>query len=317
MIGALLRPLAKRALPVIAASIFLGLAIQDVAHLMRPLLEPAVVLLLTLALVRLDWRASLAYARRPALAVMIAVWLLLVTPVIVWFAGTGLGLAAPLLAAVVLNAASAPLASSVPFTQLLGLDAELAMFAVVMGTLLIPVTVAPVILWLLGTSLPVAPDVFALRSLLFVGLPFVLAAAIRRIVPGDRIASKGLEIDGLTVVLFIVFAIAIMDGVTGRLLADPLHGATILAAAFAVSITLHGLSLGVFWWMGRRRALSMAVTAGNRNLAILLVLIGDGVSSEFALYVALGQLPIFMMPAAVQLLCRWLLRDSAGMNQPG
>lgn len=309
MIGALLRPLARRALPAIAAGIFLGLALQDLAHLMRPLLEPTVVLLLTVALVRLDWRASLAYARRPTLAIMIASWLLLVTPVIVWLAGAGLGLAGPLLAAVVLNAASAPLASSVPFTQLLRLDAELAMFAVVIGTLLIPVTVAPVILWLLGTPLPVEPDVFALRSLLFIGLPFVLAAAARRIVPAGRIVSMRLEIDGLVVVLFVAFAIAIMDGVTGRLLADPLHGAAVLAAAFAVSIALHALSLGAFWRMGRRRALSMAVAAGNRNLAILLVLIGDGVSADFALYVALGQLPIFMMPTAVQQLCRLLLPE--------
>lgn len=311
MIGVLLRPLAKRALPVIAVSIFLGLALQDLAHAMRPMLEPAVVLLLAVSLIRLDWRAGLAYARRPALAIAIAAWLLLVTPVLVWLTGTSLGLAAPLLAAVVLNAASAPLASSVPFTQLLGLDAELAMFAVVMGTLLIPVTVAPVILWLLGTPLPVAPDTFALRSLLFIGLPFVLAAAIRRIVPARRIASNAAEIDGLIVVLFIVFAIAIMDGVTGRLLADPAHGALVLAAAFAVSITLHALSLGAFWWMGRRGALSMSVTAGNRNLAILLVLIGEGVSPDFALYVALGQLPIFTMPTIVQQLCRILLPKDA------
>jgi len=113
--------------------------------------------------------------------------------------------------------------------------------------------------------------------------------------------------DGLVVILFIVFALAIMDGVTGRLLADPFHGVKVLAAVCAVNVTLHALSLAVFWPLGRRGALSMAVAAGNRNLAILLVLIGDGVSTDFALYVALGQLPIFTMPAVVQMLSRRLL----------
>jgi len=309
MIGALLRRLAPRAVPIIAVSILLGLALQDLARLMRPLLEATVVLLLTVALVRLDWRVSLAYARRPMLAILIAVWLLFVTPVIVWFAGTSLGIAAPLLAAIVLNAASAPLVSAVPFTQLLGLDAELAMFAVVMGTMLVPFTVAPVILWLLGTALPVAPETFALRSLLFIGLPFLIAAAVRRAVPARIIVDKGPELSGFTVFLFIVFAVGIMDGVTGRLLADPLHGATVLAATCTVSVALHGLSLGAFWRLGRRRALSMAVVGGNRNLAILLVLIGDGVSTDFSLYIALGQLPIFMMPAVVQMLSRRLLPE--------
>jgi BASS family bile acid:Na+ symporter len=277
---------------------------------MRPLLEPVVVLLLTMALIRLDWRTGLAYLRRPVLAATIAAWLFLVTPVIIWFAGTSLGLAAPLLVAVVLNAASAPLASSVPFTQLLRLDAELAMFVVAVGTMLLPVTIAPLILWLLGTALPVAPETVAVRSLLFIGLPLLLAAAVRRIFPALRILSKREEMDGLVVLLFIVFALAITDGVTGRLLADPLYGFTILMAAFAVSISLHALSLGAFWWMGRRGALSMAVTAGNRNLAILLVLLGDGFSPDFALYVALGQIPIFTMPAVVNLLCRRLLPEA-------
>ena len=301
-------------MPAIAIALIVGLALQDVARVMRPMLEPTVVLLLTAALMRLDWRAGLAYARRPALAIAIAAWLLLASPAIVWFAGASLGLAAPLLAAIVLNSASAPLTSAVPFSQLLGLDAELAMFAVVIGTLLIPVTIAPVVLWLLGTAIPVTPGEFALRSLLFIGLPFVLAAALRQIVPAGRIAARAVEIDGLIVAFFVVFVLAIMDGVTGRLLADPLLCAGMLAAAFGVSITLHALSLGLFWRLGRRPALSMALTAGNRNLAILLVIIGEGVGPDFALYVALGQLPIFTMPAVVQVLSRFLLPDRAARS---
>ena len=93
--------------------------------------------------------------------------------------------------------------------------------------------------------------------------------------------------------------------------AAPVAGAVIVGLAFTVSIALHVASAAAFWWMGRRAALSMAVACGNRNLIILLVILGGALGPEFALYVALGQFPIYLMPVAIKPIVRRLIGPAA------
>jgi BASS family bile acid:Na+ symporter len=308
MISTALRMLARLSMPTIGASIFLGLLFPGLAAFVRPAMEPLVVLLLTAAILQLDWSAALTFGRRPLLALSIVAWLLVASPILVWAGGTALGLAPMLLAAIVLNASSAPIISSVPFCQLLSLNAELAVFAVVTGTLLLPVTLAPVIFLLLGVDIAIDLQDFALRTGIFIVLPFIVAAVLRRIIGADIRAAYRRDVDGLTVLFLVIIAIAIMDGVSARVLADPVKAATITLAAFAVSATLHVIGGALFWRMGARAGLAMAVTSGSRNLILLLVVLGEAAGDTFTLYVALGQLPIYLMPTAIQPVCRALLR---------
>lgn len=308
MISIILRMLGGLAMPTIGASIFLGLLFPGLAAFVRPAMEPLVVLLLTTAILQLDWSAALTFGRRPLLALSIVAWLLVVSPVLVWAGGTALGLAPMLLAAVVLNASSAPIISSVPFCQLLSLNAELAVFSVVVGTLLLPFTLAPVIFLLLGVDMAIDLPEFALRTGIFIVLPFVIAALLRRAVRQDLRSAYRREVDGLTVLFLVIIAIAIMDGVSARVLADPVRAATIVLATFAVSVALHAAGGAIFWRMGPTAGLAMAVTSGSRNLILLLVVLGEAAGDTFTLYVALGQLPIYLMPTVIQPLCRALLR---------
>ncbi|MDX1711910.1 MAG: Na+-dependent transporter, partial [Rhodovibrionaceae bacterium] len=66
------------------AGVFIGLALPGLAALARPLLAPAVVLILCATLLRVDWRAMGEYARRPVLASLLTAWLMLVSPVVTW-----------------------------------------------------------------------------------------------------------------------------------------------------------------------------------------------------------------------------------------
>ena len=182
------------------------------------------------------------------------------------------------------------------------------MFSVVTGTLLLPLTLAPIIFLLLGVDIAIDLSDFAMRTGLFIGLPFVVAAVLRRIVPAERRVALRCEVDGLTVLFLVVIAIAIMDGVSARILEDPAKAMTIVLAAFAVSATLHAVGGTLFWRMGATAGLAMAVTSGSRNLILLLVVLGEAAGDTFTLYVALGQLPIYLMPTAIQPICRVLLR---------
>ena len=185
--------------------------------------------------------------------------------------------------------------------------AKLAMMAMMVATLLLPVALPVAILWILGMDVTIDPTGFLARSVIFIALPLVLVWILRRLVPPLWVDRRSHELSGSMVIALVVIAIGIMDGVTARLIADPAQAAETLAASFAVSLALHLSSGLAFWRMGRRIGLSMAITCGSRNLILPLVIIGDVMGPEFALYVALGQLPIYLMPVAIQPIARRIM----------
>ena len=185
-----------------------------------------------------------------------------------------------------------------------GRIAALALRVTLIATLLMPVTVPASILLLLGVTIDLDPGEFALRAAVFIGLPLVLSWLIRRSPRLTARLNRGTEVDGITAFILMIIAIGIMDGVTARILAEPAEALAILAAAFGVSILFHGLSGLVFWRLGERTAISIALTSGSRNLVLMLVIIGDAMGPAFGLYVALGQVPIYLMPAIIQTVWR-------------
>jgi BASS family bile acid:Na+ symporter len=304
VVTAALRLFARFAMPISSAGILAGLIMPDLAAILRPVMEVFVVLLMTLAYSRLDWSGIRTISGKPLLTAMILLWVLAAVPGLSAAAGWALALPSVLLTAIILNAIAPPITSSVPFCQLLGLDAALALRVTLIATLLMPVTVPASILLLLGVTIDLDPGEFALRAAVFIGLPLALSWLIRRSPRLTARLNRGTEVDGITAFILMIIAIGIMDGVTARISAEPAEALAILAAAFGVSILFHGLSGLVFWRLGERTAISIALTSGSRNLVLMLVIIGDAMGPAFGLYVALGQVPIYLMPAIIQTVWR-------------
>ena len=86
----LLALLGRLATPALAAGLFLGLAAPPLARLLQPLLLPAVVVLLFLSLLRLDWSLLAGHVRRPGLVLLVVGWQLLVSPLLAHAAGTAI-----------------------------------------------------------------------------------------------------------------------------------------------------------------------------------------------------------------------------------
>jgi len=116
----------------------------------------------------------------------------------------------------------------------------------------------------------------------------------------------------LSVVLLIGFAVGIMDGLTARLIGDPIDIALVTALSFAVYIGMMVLSFGIFMvavpGVGRRDALSAGFISGTRNLAIILAVLPASVDSDLPLFFAVGQFPIYIMPIILKPVFRRLLR---------
>ena len=226
----------------LAASIFGGVALAPLAAAMREVVPPAVALLMTLVLLRVDPAQVLGWIRRPGLVLGLSAWVLLACPLIAFAATRAVGMDGPLGAGVVLMAAAAAATSTPAFARLVGLDAEISLVVAVVTTALVPLTAPPLALGLLGLDLAISVEGLMLRLLLVVGLPGLLAVALRRAMGPARLARAATGLDGAVVLVLVVFAFGVMDGVQARLLADPLWVLGGIAAALAANLGLNALT---------------------------------------------------------------------------
>jgi len=284
---------ARWALP---AGVFAGIVLPDLAALLRPLLTPVVIGTLTLALLRLDWARMAAALRHPGLPLALAGWQLLLSPGLVWAASALFGLPPDLHLLLVLQAAAPPIGSAPVFALILGLDGALAAVTTVLATLLLPLTLTPLVVLLADTGLRVDLSAFALRVTLVVIAPFVVAAMLRALIGPDRLRRNDPLVGGLNVLLLVVFAIAVMDGVTARLLAEPAYILGLLFASCVAALLLHAAGYLAFRWTGARSAFNAAILSGNRNMGLMLAITAGTAGEAFSLYVGLAQIPMYFVP---------------------
>ena len=128
-------------------------------------------------------------------------------------------------------AAAPPLMASGYLALMLGLDAALAVTLTLLSTALMPFTLPLVGLYLLGVEIDVPLGDLMLRLALVVGGTLALAWLLRRLLPEGFSRRHAEPLDGLAVLGLLVFAIAIMDGVSALLLRQP---GFVLACALAV-----------------------------------------------------------------------------------
>jgi len=297
---------ARWALP---AGVFVGVALPDLAALLRPLLSAAVIGTLTAVLLRLDWDHLGAALRRPALPAAIAAWQLLASPLIAWGASLLLGLPPDLRLLLVLQAAAPPIGSAAVFAMILGLDGVLAVVATVATTLLLPLTLTPLVgLLLPGAGVEVDLAAFFARVTALVLLPFALAWGLRRLIGMQRLARNGDLLGGVNVLLLVVFAIAVMDGVTDRLLREPAFIGMLLALACAATALLHVAGYLLFRRAGVASGYAAAIMSGNRNMGLMLVVTAGTAGEAFSLYVGIAQVPMYFAPLLLAPFLRRSLR---------
>ena len=310
VIGRALEWLGAHAPPILALGVFIGLAWPALAAWLRPILVPAIFVILTLSLLRLEWDAIAAHGRRPLVVAAALLWLLGVCPIVMWLAVGGSGLPAGLTAALVLKVMAPPVTAGVALALLLGLDAPLAILLSVVALAVVPATLPPGALALLGLEIDISlPQLMGRMALLVAGAG-VGAFAIRRFLPPGWATARAARIDGWNVVFFVLFAVAIMDGVTATLLDRPGLVLLYAGAAFAANLGFQLLGGLAFWWLDRRRALTIALASGNRNLALPMAVLVDSAGFDVLLYFAVGQLPIYILPVVLAPLYRRLLRPS-------
>lgn len=300
----------KRATVLLALGVFLGLGLPDLATLARPLLVPAIVVMLVFSLLRLDPGAVLAAARSPGRVLPVVAFVLLVSPAIgvvaVQWAGVEATFGAGVATAVVVWTASPPLVSVTALAAILGLDGALALMAMTLGGLIMPLTLPPLLLGLIGLDLEIGVMELMIRLVALLAVAAIAAGVVRLTAGRTRIDSASDAIDGAFVLTMLVFAVAVMDGVTAAAMENPARVCGLVALVFAVSLSLQAVAFMAFLAAGRRTATTVALIAGNRNMAIVLGAAPAAFLPDTFLYLALLQFPIYVLPFLLRPIYRYM-----------
>jgi BASS family bile acid:Na+ symporter len=310
----MLRWLGRQARWSLPAGVFVGILLPDLAHAARPLLTAAVIGTLSAALLRMDWQRMLGWWQRPFWPLALTLWVTLISPLCVWGLTQPFDLDPAWRLLLVLQAAGPPIGSAAAFAMFLGLEASLCMVSTVCATLILPLTLTAIVAGLLPLS-GIQVDIvrFFLRVLTLVALPFALAALLRRAVGVRRLLQADAELAGLNVLMLVIFALAVMDGVQGLLLHDTALAMSLLGLGCASVLCWHLVGM----WLGRlnsvETAYSAALLSGNRNMGLLLVVTAGTAGPLFAMYVAIVQIPMYFAPL---LLGPWLKRARRQFSSP-
>ncbi len=228
------------------------------------------------------------------------VWMLVVMPVLMAITLSFVDIRPGLEAAMVLAAGSSSLFSTPVLGLVFGLDATLLLIILVASTLIIPITLPLVGLLLLGFDMGADPLVLMARMSGLVMSAVVCVIIVRWLLGQKRLEHSKTPIEGLSVILLIIFALAIMEGVTARIIEDPFDFAYVAGLSFATYIGMMVVGAAFFYWIvpgvGKRGALSAGFVSGTRNLAIILAVLPASIDGDIPLFFAIGQFPIYIMP---------------------
>jgi BASS family bile acid:Na+ symporter len=283
----------------IAALVVFGIAVPPLGELLRPYVAEAIFLLLCISFMRVDIAALRDHLRRPGIVLVATAWTMIAVPALIGIGclAAGIDKSSPdLFLGLMLQAVASPMMAAPALAALMGLDSTLALITLVTGTALVPLT-APLFAYVFfGAALTLSPLALGLKLGLILAGSLGVGIAIRWIFGIAAIRRYREPIDGINILILLVFVSAVMGSVAGSFWADPLQVAGLALLAFAIFFALLGATMLVFRRLGHERALALGLLVSQRNMG-LMVAATDGVLPGLTwLYFALSQFPIYLSP---------------------
>src|SRR5262249_37839428 len=172
------------------------------------------------------------------------------------------------------------------------LDAALSLSVFIACTAVTPLTAAV----FLGPPVEISATALGVKLFALLAGSGLVAALIRRAAGQAWVERQTERIDGLSVISLFAFAAAVMDGVAVQTIARPLMMLGLITLAFATSLGLGALTALVFARAGRNAALTLALSAGLRNMGVMVAAAGGLVPELTWLYVGMAQFPVYLLP---------------------
>jgi bile acid:Na+ symporter, BASS family len=299
LLQSILAAIGKKGELAFALSIFLGLALPQLAEAARPMLVITVFIFTMLTYARVDIDNMIDTVRRPRRVAWAMLWAIVAPPLI--FLGIltltpADAVPEALMLGIVLYVASPVLNGSPAFAMLLGFRNGLILTINFLHMILTPLIAPPLASWLMGHELPLSATVLAFRLSIMIFGATLGAVLVRKIIGQQRLKAHSDELNGINVILYFGFAIAAMDGVIDATLADPMRTFWFLVIAFGLSALMFMISLAVAQPFGPNDNFSLSIGVGLRNIGLLVAAFGPSLPKESFLYFSLSQFPTYLAP---------------------
>ena len=288
----------------LALGICAGVVFPQLAALLSPFVFPALFVLVTLSLSLVADR-PIAVLVNPEPSVWgIMLWQMAFIPLLVILAGWAIDLPPDLHLMVLVTATSSSVFAAPTIAHLFRLNDRLPINGMVVSTFLMPVTLLMFGQALEGDGLSISLSQYGWRVGLFLLLPLCLSVLINRFVEnrGDKrtTACYGTLRFGAVAAL-LVFGVGIMDGVADEIAINPDRVLTFLLLAIGFGLATVIGTIGLFWSLGRDLMLSAMILSVHRNVGLTYAVIGTAAGHDFAIYVAVSQVPMFLSPLLIRL----------------
>lgn len=272
---------------------------HPIGEILKNYLTEAVALLLCIAFLRMDTTTLIGYSRKPALVLAALGWTSVMIPIIIGSTGLALGLAESseaLFLGLLLQAVASPIMSAPAIAALIGMESTLVLAALVVSTMLVPVTAPLFTSIFAGPALSISPLVLASKLFFILSGTFVVGMTLRRLLGQARIQRYQKPLDGLNIIILFVFAAAIMNEVMGQMITIPLTLLWVTGVGILVFTAILTGTVLVFSPAGWERAVTLGFMSSNRNMGLLLAATGTALPEITWMYLAMSQIPIYLAP---------------------
>ncbi len=289
---------------VLASGIFIGLGVPSIADFLRPWALHALFLVIIFSLVpfaRLPAHQLIAIDRD---MIRIVVWQQVVLPCIVIAAGIVAKFPDSVILLLIVTACSGSLFSSPALAEILGLDRERALQAMVLSTLFMPISLFLFLSAFIGEQANLDLGAYGLRTIVFLIVPFALLALYRpvaRAMPESITRKVGFASRWATILALLVFGTGLMAAVSDKLDANPTKVVFLLGLATLLCLLMMALTTIVMYRFGHCEALTASIVAGFRNIGLGFALVGEMVGPDLAVYAGISLVPVFIAPLVLRI----------------
>lgn len=298
---------ASLALPISVAT---GLLIAPLSNLLSHILIPALLIPLTLSLVRVEIEALFLSLKQWKPLLLICLWLLIVTPVFFYLAFTLIDSPVAIENASIIAAAAPPVTASAALALFFRFNAAICVVATVITMLLVPITLPALMAYLITVDFDLNLWALSLRLALFILAAFIIALLIKKWMGVERIHQQKFILDGISVFFISLFTIGIMRGAGDFFLEQPTYILQVFFISTIVITLLYSVTCLVFWKLGPSTAMAVALMAGNCNLGLMYLVLAEQASLDLLVYFAIGQIPMYSLPTILTPLIKRLNQQS-------
>ncbi len=299
--NALLARAGRNGPALLCGGVLIGLVAPVLAEAARPLMALAVFMFTLGAFLKVEGAALRGELANRRSTCAILAWSILGVPLLAYALVEVTGVGSQLAVGLLLCALAPPVGSAAAIATMLGLSAPLALLATVAATIAAPLYLPPLAAALAGTELALDPLAMSLRLGIIIGGAAFTAWLLRRHA-GHWVAANPNAMTGIAVLGLLLVAVGAMRGMRDEILAAPGQALQLLFLAFLVNVALQAIGALLFAALDRRRALTVGLISGNRNITLVWAaaapFLADHPSVE--LFLAMSVFPIFMLPLVMR-----------------